>query len=154
MEHIHYTTQINAPQRKVWDIMLGEETYKEWASVFNPDASAESYVEGDWNEGSDIRFLGKDKDGTISGMIGKIQESRPGEFLSIKYSGEIMQGKETIYGPDELYFENYTFKEKDGGTELIVDIDVKDEYKDMFNGMWPKALEKLKAITENNSDTN
>jgi uncharacterized protein YndB with AHSA1/START domain len=148
MEHLHYTININAPQRKVWDTMLGEETYTQWASVFNPDTSAESYIEGGWDEGSDIRFLGKEKDGTISGMIGKIQESRPGEFLSIKYSGEIMQGKENIYGLDELYFENYTFKEKDGGTELIVDIDIKDEYKDMFNGMWPKALEVLKQLVE------
>lgn len=148
MEHLHYSTHINAPQRKVWDTMLGEATYKQWSSVFNPDPSAESYVEGDWNEGSDIRFLGKDKDGTVSGMIGKIQESRPGEFVSIKYSGELLQGKETIYGPDELYFENYTFKEKDGGTEVVVDIDAKDEYKDMFNDMWPKALEKLKELAE------
>jgi uncharacterized protein YndB with AHSA1/START domain len=148
MEHIHFSIQINAPRQKVWDTMLGEETYKQWSSVFNPDISSESYVEGSWDEGSDIKFLGKDKDGAISGMLGKIQESRPGEFVSIKYSGELMQGKETMYGPDELYFENYTFNEKDGGTELIVDIDVKDEYKDMFNGMWPKALETLKELAE------
>ncbi len=148
MEHIHYAIQINAPQRTVWDTMLGEETYKQWASVFNSDASVESFVEGGWEEGDDIRFLGKEKDGTVSGMIGKIQVSKPGEFISIKYSGEIMQGKESTYGPDELYFENYTFKEKDGGTELTVDIDVKDEYRDMFNGMWPKALEALKRLAE------
>lgn len=148
MEHLHYAIQINAPQRKVWDTMLGEETYKQWSSVFNPDPTAESYVEGSWDAGSDIKFLGKEKDGTVSGMIGKIEESRPGEFLSIKYSGEIMRGKENTYAPDELYFENYTFNEKDGGTELIIDINVKDEYKDMFNGMWPKALEVLKQLAE------
>jgi uncharacterized protein YndB with AHSA1/START domain len=148
MHHIHFKTQINAPQKKVWDTMLNDETYRQWASVFNPDNTTESYVEGSWDAGSDIKFLGKDSDGNISGMIGKIHESRPGEFISIKYSGEILQGKETFYGPDELYFENYTFNEKDGGTELAVDIDVKDEYKDMFNGMWPKALEKLKELAE------
>ncbi len=148
MEHLHYTIHINAPQKTVWDTMLGESTYKQWASVFNPDSTAESTVEGGWEEGSDIRFLGKDADGTVSGMIGKIQVSRPGEFISIKYSGEIMRGKESAYAPDELYFENYTFKKKDGGTELIVDIDVKDEYKDMFNDMWPKALEVVKELAE------
>lgn len=148
MQHIHFSTQINASQKKVWDTMLGEETYKQWAAAFNPDPTAETYVEGSWEQGSDIKFLGKEKDGSVSGMIGKIAESRPGEFLSIKYSGEIMQGKETVYGPDELYFENYTFNEKDGGTELLIDIDVKDEYKDMFNGMWPRALEVLKELAE------
>ena len=148
MEHLHYPIQINAPQQKVWDTMLGEDTYKEWSSVFNPDPTAETYMEGSWDEGSDIKFLGKEKDGTVSGMIGKVQESRPGEFISVKYSSEIMRGEENVYSPDELYFENYTFNEKDGGTELLVDIDVKDEYKDMFDGMWPKALEVLKQLAE------
>ena len=104
MEHLHYSIQINAPQQKVWDTMLGEETYKEWSSVFNPDPTAETYMEGSWDEGSDIKFLGKEKDGTVSGMIGKVQESRPGEFISVKYSSEIMRGEENVYAPDELYF--------------------------------------------------
>lgn len=149
MKYLRYTIQINASQKRVWDTMLGEDTYQQWASVFNPDSSTESLVEGSWEEGSDIRFLAKEVDGTLSGMIGKIHTSRPGEFVSIKYSGEIMRGQETVYGPDELYFENYTFNEKEGGTELIVEIDVKDEYQEMFNGMWPKALETLKQLTEN-----
>jgi hypothetical protein len=44
--------------------------------------------------------------------------------------------------------ENYTFKNKDGKTELLVDMDINDEYKEMFEGMWPKALQKLKEISE------
>ena len=45
--------------------------------------------------------------------------------------------------------ENYTFKDKNGKTELIVDMDINDEYKEMFEGMWPKALQKLKSLCEN-----
>lgn len=44
--------------------------------------------------------------------------------------------------------ENYTFKNKDGKTELLVDMDINDEYKEMFEDMWPKALQKLKEISE------
>ena len=46
-------------------------------------------------------------------------------------------------------FENYTFAEKDGGTEVNIDMDiVNEEYKEMFEGMWPKALLKLKELAE------
>lgn len=45
-------------------------------------------------------------------------------------------------------FENYTFREKDGGTELLVDMDTNEEYKQMFEEMWPKALQSLKEIAE------
>ena len=45
--------------------------------------------------------------------------------------------------------ENYTLEDKDGGTEVIIDLlNLPEEYKDMFNDMWPKALEKLKEISE------
>ncbi len=45
-------------------------------------------------------------------------------------------------------FENYTFIAKDSKTELQVDLDIADEWKDMFEDMWPKALEKLKELCE------
>ena len=45
--------------------------------------------------------------------------------------------------------ENYTFIDKDGKTELVVDLDINEEFKEMFEGMWPKALQKLKSLCEN-----
>ena len=46
--------------------------------------------------------------------------------------------------------ENYTLKTVNGKTELTVDMDVTDEYKDYFEQAWPKALDKLKEIAEKN----
>ena len=43
----------------------------------------------------------------------------------------------------ELHVQN-----KDGKTELLVDMDINDEYKEMFEGMWPNALQKLKELAE------
>jgi len=45
-------------------------------------------------------------------------------------------------------FENYTFMAKDGGTEVLVELDTPDEYAEMFEEMWPKALEILKELAE------
>ncbi|MEX2593833.1 MAG: hypothetical protein WD426_13750 [Anditalea sp.] len=44
--------------------------------------------------------------------------------------------------------ENYTFKEADGITEVSVDADTNDEYKALFEDIWPKALLKLKELSE------
>ena len=45
-------------------------------------------------------------------------------------------------------FENYTFKEKDGATEVLVDIDIDEKEAETFNKMWLVALQKLKEIAE------
>jgi hypothetical protein len=45
-------------------------------------------------------------------------------------------------------FENYTFNDKDGATEVRVDLDVEDEHVQMFNEMWAKGLRKLKELAE------
>ena len=37
-----------------------------------------------------------------------------------------------------------------GKTELIVDMDITDDYKDYFEKTWPKALTKVKELAEKN----
>ncbi len=154
MQTLHFSIWIDADKEKVWNTMLGDETYREWTNVFNP--GMESYYEGGWNEGDDIRFLGPDKEGTVSGMISRVKESRPYDFISLQHLGEINKGKEKLwYGEGtsnvEAY-ENYTFEEKDGGTEVIVDLEAADGFpynmEEMFKEMWPKALESLKVLAE------
>ena len=45
--------------------------------------------------------------------------------------------------------ENYTLKSQADKTELTIDQDIEEEYRDSFSEMWPKALTKLKALAEN-----
>ena len=44
--------------------------------------------------------------------------------------------------------ENYTFKKIDGKTELIVDVDINEDFKELFQDIWPKALQTLKELAE------
>lgn len=145
METINFSTQINATREKVWDIMLGKETYGEWAKAFGPG----SHYEGDWNEGSTIQFLGADSQ---MGMASRIKASRKPEFLSIEHIGIVMAGVVDTTSDEAKKWapslENYTFKEVDGGTELSVSLDVLPENKSMFEEMWPEALKLLKELAE------
>ncbi|MGX9900701.1 SRPBCC family protein [Arthrobacter sp. SA17] len=143
---------INAPVRTVWSTMLDDATYREWTSEFHEG----SYYEGDWNQGSVIRFLGPDDDGSTGGMLATVEESRPHEFVSLRYLGQIVDGVDDTTSDEAKSFagthENYTFRQVDGMTVLDVEIDVDadsdDEFVQMFNDLWPKALDKLKAMCE------
>jgi uncharacterized protein YndB with AHSA1/START domain len=145
METIYFSTHIHAPREKVWDIMLSKDTYNQWAKAFDPGSQ---YI-GDWNEGSQILFVGADSQ---MGMASKIKESRKPEFVSIEHVGIVKDGVvDTTSDEAKKWapsFENYTFKEADGGTELSVSIDVMPEYKSMFEQMWPEALKLLKELAE------
>ncbi len=146
---IHINVTINAPVEKVYNTMLDKKTYSEWTSEFNPD----SYYEGSWARGSRILFLGTDPNGKAGGMVGRIRENIPNAFLSIEYLGIIKDDKEILSGPEVEDWvgnlENYSFKEKDGITELTIDVDSNEELKAFFEETWPKALDKLKALCEN-----
>ena len=149
MKTLHFQAHISAPREKVWRTMLDDATYRIWTEVFNPTGS---YYVGDWNKGSKILFVGPDKEGKKRGMVSMIEENKPYEFLSIKHVGIIKDGIEdttsdAIKGWTPA-FENYTFKDVSGATELLIDVDTNDEYGELFKGMWPKALEKLKELAE------
>lgn len=149
MQKLHFSIKINAPKEEVWHTMLDDRTYRIWTAAFNPG----SYFKGDWNKGSKILFLGPDpKTGQEGGMVSQIEENRPYEYLSIKHLGIVNDGIEDTTSEKVKDWagahENYTFKEIDGMTEVLVDIDSNDDLEEEFKDMWPKALEKLKEISE------
>ena len=144
MTNLHYSIQIDVSREKVWDVMLSDATYRQWASVFMPG----SYYQGDWSEGSKMLFLGPGAEGEKEGgMAAVVKENRPEEFISLSYHAEIRKGVEVPMQGNG--FENYTLEDKDGGTLVTVDLlNLPDEYADMFNDSWPKALETLKELAE------
>lgn len=149
MQKLYSSIFIDAPVEKVWNTMLDIETYREWTKIFNPSSS----YEGSWEEGAEIRFVGTDSEGgALGGMYARIKENRPLEFISIEHLGMIEDGvvdttseKVKKWAPA---YENYTFTQKNGGTEVSIDMDVEDEYETMFRDMWPKALQTLKELCE------
>ncbi len=149
MQKLHFTITINAPREKVWNTMLSDATYRQWTVAFNPG----SYFKGSWDEGSKILFLGPNPDGNgEGGMTSRIKENRQYEFISIEHLGMINNGVEDTTSDAVKQwtpaFENYTFRESAGATELLIDIDVPDDYKTMFEDMWPRALHLLKELAE------
>jgi uncharacterized protein YndB with AHSA1/START domain len=134
---LRFRTHINAPVERVWEMMLGPDSYRQWTSAFVEG----SYFEGSWDEGATIRFLSPSGDG----MVAIIAENRPHERISIRHVGIIAAGVEDRES-DQIRawapaFENYTFRPVDGGTEVAIEQDVAEDFEQHMLDMWPRALE-------------
>lgn len=149
MKTLHFSVLIHAVRAIVWQTMLEPQTYKAWTNPFCEG----SYFEGSWNTGDRIRFLAPNG----SGMSSVVADSRPHEYVSIKHLGEIVNGIEDTtservraWAPA---FENYTFFDVAGDTELKVDMDVTPEYEQYMLDTWPRALAQLKRLCEQAATT-
>lgn len=144
MEKIQHRIIINAPKARVCNVMLEDATYRLWTAPFHEG----SYFEGSWEKGSTIKFLGPEG----GGLISRIVEHIPNEFVSIEHLGIIMNGVEDTTSDDVLAWagahENYIFKDVEGGMELTVELDSNDDMKEMFEMIYPKALEIVKKLSE------
>ncbi|HMS65254.1 MAG TPA: SRPBCC domain-containing protein [Ignavibacteria bacterium] len=139
MEKLKFKTEIKASKEKVWKVLWNDETNRKCSSVFAEGSHAVS----DWNEGSKIYFLSPSGEG----MWSIIEKIIPNEYMRFKNIGELKEGKEV---PTEWsgFRENYTLSETEGVTDLTVEIDIIDEYKEYFSKAFPVAINKVKEISE------
>ena len=151
MIKLQFKVSINAPVSKVYDMMLGlsiKSTYEQWTAMFNPTSS----YEGAWDNGSKILFIGIDEKGEKGGMVSRIVENIPNQFVSIQHYGLVKGEQEITEGPDVEKWanglENYTFEESNEITNLIVEVDVIEDFIGYMNDTYPSALQKLKEICE------
>ena len=154
MEKQEFRITIDAPKEKVWQTLWDKTTYSTWTAPFLEGSSTEgasSTVETDnWKKGSKVLFL----DGKGNGMVSRVDENIPNKFMSFKHLGEVRNGVEDTTSEKVKDWagatENYTLKETDGKTELVVDMDINEEFAEMFKNIWPKALKSLKELAEKN----
>jgi uncharacterized protein YndB with AHSA1/START domain len=144
MTKLTFSTTINAPKELVWRTMLEDETYRKWTSAFQEG----SYAVTDWKPGSKALFLAPDG----SGMVSRVAEHRPYEYLSLEHLGVVKNGVEDTESAEVKGWagarENYTLRETGDGVTLTIQMDTEDSYKQFFAEAWPKALAALKELSE------
>lgn len=150
MKKLEFTVNINAPKEKVWEALWKDPNYQKWTSVFSPGSKAVT----DWKEGSKVLFLSEKGDG----MYSKIEKSVPNTMMSFKHLGVVKDGIEQPLDEETKKWsgatENYLLEENAGTTSLKVQMDATDEYKDYFKEKFPKALENVKMLAENQKNEN
>lgn len=144
MKTMEFKTMINASPEKVWDVLLGQDTYPIWTAGF----AEGSNVKTDWKKGSKAIF----GDGKGNGMVSEIAENIPYKFLSIRHLGNLINGTEDVDSEEVKAWagalENYTLREVDGQTEWSITADITDDFEDYMLKTWPLALQKVKELAE------
>jgi hypothetical protein len=149
MDNMKFNISINAAKEKVWSALWEDASYRKWTAAFSESSYA---VTDNWKEGTKVLFLDNNK----SGMVSTIVENRPNQYMSIKHLGEVKNGVEDTTSESvqqwQGVLENYTLTETANGTNLKIEMsgNISAEFKDYFLQTWPKALNKLKEITEEN----
>ncbi len=139
MKTLTFDILINAPREKVWQTLWDDKTYREWTSAFTEG----SYAKSDWQQGSRIEFL----NGKGSGMFSLIDKKVDNSQMTFKHLGEIINGID-IKGDWGDAKESYFLTEKNGQTELKIELDTTEESQTYFAEIFPKALQLVKKISE------
>lgn len=147
MEKMTFNTTINASREKVWNILWDDASYPAWTSAFCEGSHAVT----DWQKGSKVLFL----DGNKSGMVSRVAENVPNEYMSFEHLGEVKDGIEDTESEQVKAWagahENYTLTTTGSKTALLVEMEcanVPDDFKDYFRKTWPLAMDKIKALAE------
>lgn len=141
---IKQSIEIAAPRERVWDVLLQDETYRQWTS----ELMEGSYAETDWQAGSKALFL----DPARNGMIGRIVTSDRPQVIDIEYDGTMVAGQEDYDSHEAQEIkggrETYRLSEHDGTTKLDVQSDMGEAYYEEMSQAWVRALDKVKALAE------
>jgi uncharacterized protein YndB with AHSA1/START domain len=145
MKTIKNTLHINASKEKVWDVLTKDHYTRQWYAAFMEGSHAVT----DWQKGSKAQFL----DAEGNGMAAVIAESKPGELLSIEYTGLVMKGKEDLDSDIARKYkgghEIYRLREVNGKTQLDTEADMDEGMYDMMAESWQKACGKIIELAEN-----
>lgn len=142
MKEMQFRVEINASKERVWDILWQDETFRQWASIIDP----ETYMVGELKEGNEVQFISSASGYGVTSLVEKLT---PGEFLLLRHSADTQEeGKRERAQEWTGGAESYSLAEKDGATTLTVAFDVPPEQKEYFKANYPKALELVKVLAE------
>lgn len=142
MKELQFSTKINASKERVWTTLWEDIAFRDWASIIDEG----TYMKGEMKEGNVVEFISAINGYGVTSLVEKLI---PNEFVLFRHgadtqnSGQQEREKEWTGGT-----ESYSLTEKNGVTTLLVKTDVPLELEETFNNSLPKALERIKTLTE------
>lgn len=142
MKKLQFSIEINALKERVWNTLWQDQTFREWASIIDP----QTYMVGELKEGNEIQFISSASGYGVTSLVEKLV---PGEFLLLRHRADTQEaGKRERENEWTGGAESYTLAHKDGSTTLTVAFDVPPELEQEFKVNYPKALERVKLLAE------
>jgi uncharacterized protein YndB with AHSA1/START domain len=142
MKEMQFSIEINATKEKVWDTLWQDETFREWASIIDP----ETYMVGDLKEGNEVQFISSASGYGVTSLVEKLVA---GEFLLLRHRADTQEdGKREREKEWTGGEESYSLAEKHGTTTLTVTFGVPPELEEYFKVNYPKALKRVQVLAE------
>ena len=139
---MQFSLEIHATRERVWDTLWQDETFREWASIIDP----ETYMVGDLKAGNEIQFISAASGYGVTSLVEKLVV---GEFLLLRHRADTQEdGKREREKEWTGGKESYLLTEKNGTTTITVAFDVPPELEEYFKVNYPKALERVKVLAE------
>lgn len=141
MKQMHFEIVIHASKEKIWEVLWEDNTLRQWAGIVDPG----TYMLGKLEEGKTVQFNSEQGYGVTS----FVEKLTPNEYVLLKHKADTEDfgdsGREDQWtGGDE----SYTLDDTDGVTRLILELDVPEELEEIMNTSYPKALNKVKELSE------
>ena len=142
MKKLQFSIEIKAPREKVWNTLWEDKTFREWASIIDP----ETYMVGDLKEGNEVQFISSASGYGVTSLVEKLVT---GEFLLLRHRADTQEdGKREREKEWTGGEESYSLTEKDGTTALTVTFGVPPELEEYFKVNYPKALKRVQVLAE------
>ena len=145
MTNLTYQVEIKSDCETVWRALTDPALYRKWATAF----SANSQFVGNWVEGEYIDFFDPGFGGTraVLEAVVRPQRIRARHIGVVRSDGTIDTDSDTAkqwIGAIEAY----DLRIIETGTRLVVEISCHEDWSEMFETSWAKALPLLKALCE------
>lgn len=139
VKKLQFSIKIEASKEKVWNILWDDKTFRDWAN--NIDEGM--YLLGDLKKGNVVHFMSP----TGYGVKSRIIKFIPNQLISFQHTEDTLEEqtrkKEWTGG-----VESYLLEENGGITTLTIETDVPPEQEETFNDRMPKALKRIKILSE------
>lgn len=142
MKELQFSMEIKASKAAVWATLWEDASFRDWANLIDEG----TYMAGVMKEGKEIQFISSVNGYGVTSLV---ETLIPNEFVLLKHSADTIgsgrgeRDKEWTGGA-----ESYSLAEKNGVTTLTVTMDVPIELEETFNSLFPRALDRVKALAE------
>ncbi|RYX79332.1 hypothetical protein EON76_01255 [bacterium] len=145
MKEMQYLVDIRASKAVVWGILWHDQTFRQWAGVIDP----ETYMVGELKQGSEVQFISAHGGYGVTSMVETLIDN---EYLVLRHSADTQdegarEREKEWTGGREVFL----LTEKDGVTTLSVIFDVPLSMEAYFTLTYPKVLDVVKKLAENNT---
>ncbi|HEY0908509.1 MAG TPA: SRPBCC domain-containing protein [Candidatus Paceibacterota bacterium] len=142
MQKLQFSTQINAPKEKIWNILWDDKTFRDWANNIDPGMS----LSGKLEKGAKVRFVGGDPKYGVTSLVENLV---PNELVTFRHLADAAEGDK----PEREHEwtggqETYSLSEQNGITTLTIVLDTPPEQVENFKERLPKVLARIKELSE------